>query len=58
MEESSEIVWLIEERTFGTLIEMGAYFSLIKFNHKGMSYEIYVDNNEWQFYEGNSSGDD
>jgi hypothetical protein len=46
-----EIVWLTEERTFGILVAMGAFYSRIKYTREGMDYEIDVSNDEWESYE-------
>lgn len=45
-----DIVWLTEERTFGVLLRMGAYFSLIAYSKEGFRYEVEISNDEWKFY--------
>lgn len=46
-----QFIWLFEERTFGVLIEMGAYFSRVRYVHGGIDYDIYVENDEFEFWE-------
>lgn len=46
-----EIVWLHEQRTFGVLVSMGAYYSVVKYTREGIDYEIDVANDDWEFYE-------
>lgn len=43
-----DVVWLIEERTFGRIVGgLGAYFTLIRFNSAGMEFEILMENDEF-----------
>ena len=53
-----EIVWLTEERTHGYLINLGAYFSLIRYTKKGIDYEVFVDNNDFEYIDGENSDKD
>lgn len=47
-----EIVWLFEQRTFGILKFMGAYFSTVLYKDKdGIETIDIVGNDEWEFYE-------
>lgn len=48
---SPEIVWLKEERTFGILLAMGAYYSTVKYTREGVDYEVVISNDEWESYE-------
>jgi hypothetical protein len=45
------VVWLTEERCFGRLIEMGAYFSRIQYILGGVEFDVYVENDEWEFWQ-------
>jgi hypothetical protein len=53
-----EIVWLHEERTFAELINLGAFYSTVRFTRGGIDWEIQVGNDEFEYYEGNDDDDD
>lgn len=53
-----EIVWLTEERTYAYLMSLGAYFSLVKYTRGGIEYEVFVDNDEFEYREGINSDED
>lgn len=46
-----DIVWLTEERTFARLVEMGAFYSVVKYTRDGIDYEVIVENDEFVFGE-------
>lgn len=46
-----EVVWLTDERTFAWLINVGAYYSLVKYTQEGIDYEVLVDNDEYEYIE-------
>lgn len=54
---NSNIVWLIEERTFGEIVNLGAFFSTIRYAHGGIDYEVLMDNNDFE-YHGDEDDDD
>lgn len=43
------IIYLHEERCFGELISMGAYFSRVVFTKDGIEYDSFVENDEFEF---------
>jgi hypothetical protein len=49
MTEECEIVWLTEERIFAVLVNLGAYFSQVKYTRGGIDYEVQVSNDEFEF---------
>ena len=53
-----EIVWLIDERTFAELVNLGAHASLVRYIRGGHEYEVYVDNDEFEYREGNDIDDE
>lgn len=48
-----EIVWLEDERTYAEIVRRGAHFSLVKYTRGGIDYEILMENNEFDEYQGN-----
>jgi hypothetical protein len=46
---SVEYVWLIEERCYGILVNMGAHVSRVKYNTGGIEYEVFISNDEIEF---------
>lgn len=47
-----EIVWLVEERTFARLVQLGAFFSVVEYTREGIDYEVVVTNDEFDYWEG------
>lgn len=47
----SEIVWMVEERTFAEMVRRGAHFSVVKYSQGGYEYEILVGNDEFDDYD-------
>lgn len=45
------LVWLIEERTVGEIVVIGAYFSQIKFFVDGVEHLEFVENQDFLPYE-------
>ena len=56
--EREEVIWLIEERTFGTLLNLGAYYSMVRYTKKGIDYEVLLSNDEFDYVDGEVSEDD
>lgn len=52
-----EVVWLTEERTLAVLVTLGAYMSKVKYTRAGVDYEIFIDNDEFEYFKENT-GDD
>lgn len=46
-----EIVWLLDERVRGEVLVRGAYCSYIKYTHRGMDYEVWVENDDFEVWE-------
>lgn len=53
----NEIVWLTEERTFAQLINLGAHYSIVRYTHGHIDYEVLISNDEFKYVEGEGSGD-
>lgn len=53
-----EIVWLTEERLFAELVNLGAHASLVRYTRAGNEYEVYVDNDEFEYREEDDSDED
>lgn len=51
----NQIIWLIEDRTIGVLIQLGAHVSLVRYAKDGIDYEVYLENDEFEFID---EGDD
>ncbi len=45
------VVWLSEYRTFGYLLQEGAFTSLIRFMHEGEDIEEQIENDEYNLWE-------
>lgn len=52
------LVWLLEERTFGYLVHYGAHFSTVTFTRDGIDYEVFVENDEFVVMEDTFDYDD
>lgn len=46
-----EIVWLLEERTFGILVKMGSFYSTVRYTRDGYDYEVLIENNDYELWE-------
>lgn len=44
-------IYLTEERVFGTMIKMGAFYSTVNYTKGGNEYEVMVENDEFVFLE-------
>lgn len=44
-------IYLTEERVFGQMVKMGAYYSTVNFTKGGIEYEVMVENDEFVFLE-------
>lgn len=53
-----EYVWLTEERTFAELLNLGAHASLVRYTREGHDFEVYVDNDEFEYREDDDSDED
>lgn len=51
-------IYLTEERVFGSMVRMGAYFSTVNYTKGGNEYEVMVENNEFVFLEDLNEYDD
>lgn len=49
-----DIVWLTEYRTYAYLIARNAFDSLVRFNQDGEEYEVFVLNDDYEFFEEHS----
>lgn len=48
MNEDDELVYLIEERTWGVITgPVGAYYTLISFTKDGVDYEAMIENDDY-----------
>ena len=48
---SSELIFIHEERVLGILIRRDAYLSLVKYTKDGIDYEVWIDNDDYDFWE-------
>lgn len=48
---TTTIIWLTEERTYGILVSLGAYVSRVRYTYKGIDYDTYVENDEFEIWE-------
>jgi hypothetical protein len=48
---SGGLIWLKYERVYGTIVNMGAYYSTVSFHKNGIDYEVVVENDEFYFVE-------
>lgn len=54
---AGRVVWLTEERTFAELINLGAYYSMVRYTRFGHDLEVLVPNDEFIYY-GDDSDED
>lgn len=47
----TEIVWIFEERTYGELLHLGAFYSLVRFVSHGLEYEEWLSNDDFEIRE-------
>ena len=45
------VVWLYEEKAYGTVEKMGAFASLVKYQKDGIEYEELIENDEFAIVE-------
>lgn len=45
-----EYVWIPEERVYGILISSGAYYSRVVYSLEGTTYEVVMDNDEFEYF--------
>lgn len=55
---SPEIVYLVEEDTYAVMVQRGASFSTVRYTRGGIDYEILVENDEFDDYEGPDDDDE
>ena len=48
LNDNERLIYLTYERTYGILLSMGAYASLVKYEKDGIVNEVYVENNEFE----------
>lgn len=48
LSDTPRLVWLTEERTFGELVSMGAFYSRVRYFKEGIDYEVYIENDEFE----------
>ena len=53
-----EYVWMIEENVPGILLIRGAYVSFVRYTTGGFTYEVWVENNEFEDYENGDNDPD
>lgn len=53
----TEVVWLVEERTFAYLLARHAHVSIVRYTRGGIDYEVQVPNDEIEF-NGEEDNDD
>ena len=50
-----EFVWLEEKRIYARLIQLGAHASLVRYSDGINNYEVWVENDEFEFIEPEES---
>lgn len=50
------LVYLPEEDCYGTVVSLGAFFSLVKYSSNGIEYEVFMENEELIFLDEVSIG--
>lgn len=50
MVNASEIIWLLEERTYGILVKLGAFFSTVRYVKDGTDFEVLIENDEFELW--------
>jgi len=58
LEDNERLIYLTYERTFGVLLSLGAYVSLVRYEKDGNVYEVYIENNEFEELGGIGYDDD
>ena len=41
------LIWIIDERIYGELVTMGAYYSTVRYVRDGLEYEVDLENDEF-----------
>lgn len=58
-EGNSRLVWLDDERCFGTIVgSMGAYYTMVAYIKGGIEYEVLIENDEFTLLEDLNEYDD
>lgn len=47
----NEAIWMRDERTWGTLLSLGASMSLVRYTWKGTRFEEWVENDDFMIVE-------
>lgn len=50
-----EYIWLTDENVPGVLMHHGAFVSWVRYTKGGITYEVLVENDEFEYYD---NGDD
>ena len=45
-----EYVWIPEEKVYGICINAGAYYSTVVYSVDGITYEVVMDNDEFEYF--------
>lgn len=45
-----EYVWIPDERVYGILVSAGAYYSRVMYSKDGITYEVVMDNDEFEYF--------
>lgn len=48
--QEPEYVWIPEEKVYGILINYGAYYSTVVYSVGGITYEVVMDNDEFEYF--------
>lgn len=49
--EHHRIVFLLDEKVYGYLINQGAYISKVRYEDNGVLYEVFVENDDFEIIE-------
>ena len=45
-----EYVWIPDERVYGILVSSGAYFSTVAYSVDGITYQVVMSNDEFEYF--------
>ena len=50
MTRGPEYVWIPDERVYGILVSSGAYYSRVEYSVDGITYEVVMDNDDFEYF--------
>lgn len=43
------VIWLPDEHAYGRLLSLGAYASLVEYDQSGVTYTVYISNDDFEY---------